>query len=175
VGHGNWLAFVDAGERGATGSWLLWFRLDGEVLRQEDGVFIASGYVLGSAVIADGLVAIQTEEGTDAISVRAWRVSPVPILDPLRQTTIDNGWPAGSAETHGGTVAEALDVRARDVVGCDDHSMVVTWWSGSRELSFVQLAEDGAMLPVRTLSADHGPIHSQRLVQDALREAACGQ
>lgn len=48
-------------------------------------------------------------------------------------------------------------------------AFVLTWWSGPRELSFVELGEAGPSLPVETLTAQRGPERPEGLVRQALR------
>jgi hypothetical protein len=77
-----------------------------------------------------------------------------------------------AASTWAGAVATqlaALDLVIWELEAGWTDSVVLTWWSAPRELSFVELAEDGPVLPVETLPAEHGPEHPHRLVHEAIR------
>lgn len=51
----------------------------------------------------------------------------------------------------------------------DPRGAALSWWSAPRELSFVELDENGPALPVERLTAERGPERPEKLVREAIR------
>ena len=47
---------------------------------------------------------------------------------------------------------------------------LAVWWAGPRELRFVAMGDQGAILPIRSITAKGGGVHPQMLIKRALTE-----
>lgn len=52
----------------------------------------------------------------------------------------------------------------------DELPTVLTWWAGPRELRFVAMGDQGAILPIRSITTKGGGVHPQLLIKRALTE-----
>lgn len=66
-----------------------------------------------------------------------------------------------------GADLSAAPCEAHEVSRGGRRAALLTWWSVPREFSYVELAQDGPVLPVDSLSTLRGPAHPQRLVREA--------
>ena len=99
-----------------------------------------------------------------------------PPIDPVQRYDFELGFVVdaggGFAPSDVATFIVDSELRVEPVRVRSDESDVLLWWSDARELSYVELTEDGPDLPVDVISTHHGQAHPQRLVQQALRDVA---
>jgi hypothetical protein len=139
------------------------------------------GRLRGAQRVSLAATLLDVAQGDDALHVVALEGGlatdfifyvPIPPINPIDWTVVRLD-PALDVplDTLPGIAAHVagMDLRVSELRGASGKQVVLTWWSGPRELSFVELADDGPVLPVETLSSDHGPVRPQRLVQEAIR------
>lgn len=143
---------------------------DGRVLQTSLGV---TGSLRSVVVIGD---VIEIVVG-DAAGLTAYTFLPLPLPDPIvfrqMRTTHLGQWAGGSARlpvatsrANAGTVQTARFRHPDNSVGT-----ALVWWTSTTSLSYIELTEDGPVLPVRSLTANgNGAKYPQSLVNEALRD-----
>lgn len=157
-----------------------------------DMVGAHDGRLIGLAS-TDASLHLLVEDNLDgALTIITWR-PPVPPIDIPRSTTLALGVMADLVRLPGtgqdvvyvssertslqapppgrglGTVRPRSAKTATLAQVPSGHALIVTWWSGPRTLSFVELTPAGPALPVERRSAHHGPERPPHLIQEAIR------
>lgn len=106
---------------------------------------------------------IDINDHTDVqLGVLGWVPSSDAVLSSVDPATTTGPEPAGS------TALLESNPRVHDVQRGGERIAVLSWWSGVRELSYVELSEDGPAGSVRRLKTDAGPVRPPSLIQQAI-------
>lgn len=109
-----------------------------------------------------------------------WSITPNPPIDIADRIPVEvslsrsesfseDALPMGSGAPDLPDLLEAVRPRLLTDRSLPSDVAVLAWWSGARELSFIELTEVGPIHPVQAVSVEHGPERPGRLVKEALR------
>ena len=152
-------------------------RLSAAVVSEDGRVFAGS---IGTAdavlrlVIVGETVSIAAANAGQLV---LYAFQPLPLPDPivfrqiggveLARVPVRSGMSQGLASGWSAEAVQAELFRHSD----NSTGTALTWWTSPSTLSYVELAEDGPVLPVRTVSAKgNGAKYPQSLVNEALRD-----
>jgi hypothetical protein len=153
-----------------------WLAHDGAPREQ---VASADGLMLGAVSFEDAFVVVSAEASGTGTGYVLFHIMPwEPAINPLATVATPTGavspahvmpWEPWIPPSMTATRAlAAADIRVHEVEASEGKRALVTWWADAQHLRFVEVDEDGPVLPVETLEASGRARYPQSLVNEAL-------